>query len=154
MELLLERKYKKETYTIGNLYFIEDGKRVWFCNVIEDKDRGLKQSDALAYIKRQKVYGQTAIPTGKYQISLGVFSPKFSKRKAYDFCGGCPPLLLNVKGYSGIRIHGGNTAEDSLGCLICGKNTQKGRVTDSLNTLKRLYEKLKTATGLIFITIQ
>lgn len=150
MELKLVRKYKKEKHTIGKLYV--DG--TYFCDVLEDKDRGLKQTDAYASNKRKKVYGETAIPTGRYQVLLGVYSPKFASKSAYDFCDRKPPLIANVPCFEGIRIHAGNTAKDSYGCLLVGKNREVGKVLDSLVTLKALYAKLKAAEGMIFITIE
>ena len=65
MKLLLERKWKKDTYTIGRLYI----NGVFFSNTVEDKDRGLKQTDSLAIIQSKKVYAETAIPTGTYKIT-------------------------------------------------------------------------------------
>ena len=66
MKIEVERRWKKETYTIGRLYV--DG--VYFCNTLEDKSRGLKQTDSLFFIKQRKVYGETAIPTGTYTIAM------------------------------------------------------------------------------------
>lgn len=117
MKILVDRKWKKENYTIGIIYV--DGKQ--FCNTLEDKDRGLTSSMSLAEIKSKKVYGQTAIPTGTYKVIMS-YSQKFKKYL---------PEILDVKGYAGIRIHSGNVAADSLGCLLLGKNTQKGMVTNS-----------------------
>ena len=74
MKLKLDRKYKKATYSIGKLYV--DG--VYFCDTVEDKDRGLTDKDSLEKIKATKVYAKTAIPTGAYKITMGVVSPKFS----------------------------------------------------------------------------
>ena len=74
MELTVHRKYRKETYTIGDLCI--DG--VFFCNTLEDKDRGLRQTDDLARIKAVKVPSQTAIPVGRYNVSMDVISPKYS----------------------------------------------------------------------------
>jgi hypothetical protein len=74
MKILVDRKWKKETYTIGNLYI--DGKL--FCNTLEDRDRGLKKTDSLSIIKSKKVYGETAIPVGKYRVNMNVISPKYS----------------------------------------------------------------------------
>ena len=142
MRLRLDRKYKKNTYTIGNLYV--DG--VWFCNTCEDKDRGLKQSDLLWSIKRKKVAKETAIPTGTYRITLDVVSAKYSAVRWYkELCGGRVPRLLNVPGFDGILIHVGNTALDSEGCILVGKNTKKGMVTSSRDTFAALYAKLKEA---------
>ena len=139
MELLLKRIARRETYTIGRLYV--DG--VYVCDTLEDKDRGLKQSDAYAANKRKKVQGQTAIPTGRYQVTLGVKSPKYSLKNAYDWCGGYLPRVLNVPCFDGILIHAGNTAKDTEGCILVGRNTQVGKVLESMVTLKRLYGFLK-----------
>lgn len=142
MKVLVDRKYKKDTYTISNVYV--DGK--WFCNVIEDKDRGLKQTDPLSTIKAKKVYAETAIPSGKYRITLDVVSPKFSANSYYyKVCKGRMPRLLNVPGYEGILIHCGTSALDSAGCLICGLNTVKGKVTSSRVYFERLYKLLDAA---------
>lgn len=142
MKLLVERKWKKSTYTIGRLYV--DGKL--FANTLEDKDRGLKQTDALGKILSKKVYAKTAIPTGTYGVTLNVTSPKYAKVKWFwDLCQGKMPRLLNVKGYDGILIHTGSTEEDSAGCLIVGKNTKVGRLTSSRDTFKALYKKMKAA---------
>jgi hypothetical protein len=141
MKLLLKRLYKKPDYTIGNLYI--DGEL--FCQTLEDKDRGLKQSMALDEIKRLKIAGETAVPTGTYELTLNVVSPKYSTRDAYRFCDGKVPRLLNVKGYDGILIHIGNYAKDTEGCILVGENKVKGQVINSTETFKRLYELLKTA---------
>lgn len=74
MKITLNRKYKKATYSIGKLYI--DG--VYFCDTVEDKDRGLTDKDSLEKIKNTKVYAKTAIPLGTYKIAMGVISPKFS----------------------------------------------------------------------------
>ena len=79
MEILVDRKYKKTDYTIGNLYI--DG--VFFCNTLEDADRGLKQDDSIGVIESIKVYGKTAIPIGTYKITLDIISPKYSRQPKY-----------------------------------------------------------------------
>jgi len=144
MQLRVDRKYKKDTYTISNLYV----NGVWFCNVIEDKDRGLKKTMSLAEIKAKKVKDKTAIPSGTYSITMKVQSPKFSQWKysrLYGFCKGYLPRLLGVPGFDGILIHIGNTADSSSGCLCVGINDKKGMVTKSTDTFKKLYEVLKQA---------
>ena len=149
MEIRVDRKYKKETYTVSNLYV--DGE--WFCNVIEDRDRGLRCDLPLEYIRRNKVPGETAIPTGRYIVTLSVQSAKFSKKAKYAWCKGFLPRITGVPGFDGILFHAGATAADSAGCLIVGMNTAKGKVTASMATLKKLYEKMKTADGLIWVQI-
>ena len=142
MKLLLDRKWKKDTYTIGRLFV--DG--VLFCNTVEDKDRGLKQTDSLATIQSKKVYAETAIPTGTYTIRMDIKSPKYSAYSWYkNLCGGFMPRLENVPGFTGILIHPGNSALDSAGCIIPGKNTKVGQVTDSKTTFSKLYKKMKKA---------
>lgn len=142
MKLLSDRKWKKDTYTISRFYV--DGQL--FCNIIEDKDRGLKQTDPLSKIQKEKVYAETAIPTGTYNVRMDIKSPKYSAYKWYrDLCNGYMPRLENVPGFEGILIHPGNTALDSAGCLIPGKNTKVGQVTDSKATFAKLYKKMKKA---------
>lgn len=116
MELLLERKYPKNNYTIGNLFI--NGK--FYCNIIEDTVRDFNKNGTFD-CGELKISGHTAIPYGKYEIQV-TYSPKF-KRKL--------PLLLNVKHFEGIRIHRGNTEKDSSGCLIPGENTKRGMVLNS-----------------------
>ena len=129
MEIKLVRIAFKETYTIGKLYV--DGKYV--CDTIEDKDRGLDDSMSAKEILKRKVKGQTAIPTGHYVINI-TYSPKYKRMM---------PLLLDVKGFSGIRIHSGNTAKDTEGCLIVGKNKKVGMVLESRDTYQRLFEMMQ-----------
>lgn len=150
MEVLLQRSYNCKTYCIGHLYV--DGK--YLCDVIEDTDRGLTQSMTLAEIKKRKVYKQTAIPTGRYKVTIDVVSPSFSLKEYYrNFCGGRVPRLLNVPGYDGILIHRGVNQNSSAGCLIVGYNTIKGQVTDSQKAFEKLYNLLRSAKGNIWIEI-
>lgn len=142
MKLLLDRKYKKATYSIGKLYV--DGQ--YFCDTVEDKDRGLSDKDSLDKIKATKVYAQTAIPLGTYKITMAVISPKFSQKAYYkSFCNGRMPRLLNVKGFDGILIHKGSNANSSAGCIIVGKNTVVGGVTNSQYYFEQLYKLLDSA---------
>lgn len=142
MELKLERIFKGDTYTIGKLYINNE----YFCDTLEDKDRGLTSDMSLDEIKSIKIKGVTAIPTGTYSITLDVQSPKFSTYKQYAFCDGYLPRLIDVPGYEGVLIHIGNTDSDSDGCLLVGKNTVKGMVTNSTETFKKLYPILKEAS--------
>ena len=154
MKLELERKWPKATYTIGRLYV--DG--VLFCNTLEDRDRGLKQSDNLDYIKTRKVYGETAVPKGEYLVDMNVTSPKYAAVSWYhQLCLGKMPRLRDVPGFDGILIHPGNTALDTLGCILVGKNTKVGQLTESKETFKALYKEMKKASDkgeAITITIE
>lgn len=140
MELLVDRKWKKQSYTISNLFI--DGK--WFSNVLEDADRGLNNSMSEDMIRTLKKPSITAIPRGTYEITLDVVSPKFSKYGFYnEVCDGKLPRLKNVKGFDGILIHAGNTDKDSSGCLLVGQNKVKGQVVNSKETFKQLYKLLQ-----------
>ena len=150
MELELIRIAKRDTYTIGHLFV--DGVR--FCDTLEDTDRGLDQKMSLAVLKARKRKGITAIPTGRYRVTLGVKSPKYSKRPQYDFCEGYVPRLINVPAYDGILIHIGNYPQDTEGCILVGRNTKVGAVLQSTETFKKLYATLKKSTENIYITIK
>ena len=150
MEILLKRIARCDTYTIGHIYV--DGKYV--CDDVEDKDRGLDQKLPLSVNVAKKRKGITAIPTGRYRLTLEVKSPKFSKYKAYEWCQGYLPRLINVPAFDGVLIHAGNSANDSEGCLIVGENKVKGKVLNSMVTLKKLYAILKTAKDNIYITVE
>lgn len=142
MNLLIKRIAKRDNYTIGKLYI--DG--VYFCDTLEDKDRGLTQSMQLSQISKIKIYGSTAIPTGKYLITI-TYSNRFKQLM---------PLLNNVPGFSGIRIHVGNAHKDTEGCILVGKNKVVGKVLESKDTYKKLYQILSKANNKeqIYITIQ
>lgn len=142
MKLKLERRWKKETYTIGILYV--DGVR--FCETCEDKDRGLKQTDSLDRIQSVKVPTETAIPAGTYKVSMNIVSLKYSKVSWYKtLCGGKMPLIMNVPGFEGILIHPGTSALDSSGCILVGRNKIKGGLTLSRLTFSELYTKMNSA---------
>lgn len=150
MELTLRRIARKADYTIGRLSV--DGK--YFCDTIEDCDRGLRQELPESVNRAKKRKGITAIPTGRYRVTLGVRSPRFSTKKQYAFCDGYLPRLLNVPAFDGVLIHIGNTAKDSEGCILVGRNTKVGMVTESTVTFRALYDVLKGAKGEIYITIK
>jgi hypothetical protein len=120
MKLTLHRIAFKETYTIGNLY-IND---VYECDTLEDKYRTPNEP---------KVDGATAIPFGRYQVILN-YSPKFKR---------VMPLLLDVPGFSGIRIHSGNTDKDTSGCILVGKNKIKGKLIQSAPVYELIFRKFE-----------
>lgn len=117
MIIKLARRYLKETYTIGALFI--DG--LWVCDTIEDRVRDLNRDGDLEDNGEQKVSRLTAIPYGTYQVELSM-SPKFTRLL---------PLVKGVPHFTGIRIHRGNTADDSSGCILPGENKQPGRVINS-----------------------
>lgn len=118
MRMVLKRKYKGPDYTIGDLYLNGE----WFCNTLEDIVRPAGQ----------KIYGETAIPAGKYKV-IKTMSPRFKKLL---------PLICDVPGFAGVRIHAGNTAADTEGCVLVGENKVKGKVINSQATMTKLMAKL------------
>lgn len=142
MEILLKRVARRPSYTIGHLYI--NGNR--FCDTVEDKDRDTNHNGRFD-AGEVKIYAQTAIPNGRYRVTMKVQSPKFSQRSEYNWwkpngkCG-MLPRLLDVPHFDGILIHAGSSARSSAGCIIVGKNTVIGGVTDSMNACKRLYPLL------------
>ena len=131
LNLKLERKWKKEKYTIGNLYV----NGVFFSNVLEDNVRGLRQDMTPEEIKKIKIHGQTAIPSGRYEIRV-TLSARFRRQL---------PILLNVPGYAGVRIHPGNTDANTEGCLLPGKNDRVGQVSNSRATMAALQKQIEEA---------
>ena len=144
MKIKVERKWPKATYTIGRFYI--DG--VYYCNTLEDRDRGLKQTDRLSFIQSRKVAGETAIPKGKYNVTMNVTSPKYAAVAwYYNFCRGKMPRLQAVPGFDGILIPpgGSNGPLDTRGCILVGKNTKVGKLTDSKACFQEVYKLMKAA---------
>ena len=137
MIIRIDRKWKKKDYTISNVFIngqrFGDGK-AW-CNALEDPDRGLTSDMTVDQILKKKVYGNTAIPKGEYLITI-TYSPKFNK----DL-----PLVNAVKGFTGVRLHSGNTAKDTYGCILFGRNNVVGKVTNSRYWTKLIFDKIKKA---------
>lgn len=125
LKLILDRGEYEEGATTGDLYI--DG--VWECATLEDRVR-----------TGPKVKGETAIPVGEYEILL-TWSPRFKT---------ILPLLIDVPGFDGIRIHPGNTADDTEGCLLVGEKviTHAGLpfLTHSRRAFERLFARLEDAS--------
>lgn len=147
MKIQVQRLYKKDTYTIGKMFI--DSK--YFCDTLEDKDRGLNSSMSESQIKGIKVYGETAIPMGTYKIDMNTISPKFSKYPFYqEVCKGKIPRLIGVKGFNGILIHvadGYKGASLVQGCIGIGKNKIKGGLLEGKETFKKLYSILSSCNN-------
>ncbi len=119
MILHLVRKWFTEISTVGILYV--DGAEE--CYVLEDRVR-----------TGPKVPGETAIPEGTYTVIID-----HSRRFNRDM-----PLILDVPGFTGIRIHSGNTAANTDGCLLVGRT--RGPKPDWIGSSRvafdALFEKL------------
>lgn len=140
MKLKLIRKTFTETSTIGEL-FINDQ---FECFILEDRDRYLDSEHPIKVIQENKVFGKTAIPKGTYEIAI-TFSNRF---KQYL------PLLMNVPAFEGIRIHSGNTADHTEGCLLPGVTMSRDMVQQSKTAFKKLFTKLKAVEKTEKITIE
>lgn len=128
MELKLKRIAKREDYTIGRL-LINDK---YFCDTLEDPVRELKDRNSdgdFDDVGEGKINNHTAIPAGKYKI-ISTYSNKFKKNT---------PILLDVPGFTGIRIHSGNTSADTSGCILVGLNKEKGKVLNSREWTQKIY---------------
>lgn len=133
MNITLIRKYKLPTYTIGKLYIDEE----YFCDTLEDKDRGLTDDMTVSEISNIKIKKETAIPTGTYKVTI-TYSNRFKKNM---------PLINDVKGFEGIRIHSGNTDKDTEGCILVGFNKVKGNVINSRDTYNKLFSILSKSNN-------
>lgn len=131
MKILLRRTFRGADYTIGKLYIDSE----LLCNTIEDKIRDYNRDGDLDDAGETKVYGKTAIPYGTYDVDL-TMSPKFKR---------ILPLVKNVKHFVGIRIHRGNTAGDSAGCILPGENKVKGKVVNSTKYEMKIIELMLAA---------
>ena len=105
-------------------------------------------------IKKKKIYGQTAIPTGTYKIDMGTVSPKFKNRSWAKPYSGKLPRLVNVPGFDGVLIHPGNQSSDTSGCLLVGKNDVVGKVTNSVHYFNKIMTELLKDPNNITITIE
>ena len=131
MEIKLIRKYYQAKYTIGRLYV----NNRFFSDCLEPPSLHLTERSALGTILIAKYKGYRAIPTGRYRILI-TRSQRF---------GRWLPLLLNVKGFEGIRIHAGNKPEDTRGCILLGFNRRKGYVLDSTRCVLTLVKMMTEA---------
>lgn len=131
-ELLLKRRWLTPKSTIGELWF--DGAMQSF--ILEDRYRPPPE---------KKIYGQTAIPCGRFGVIIN-HSPRFNR----DL-----PLLLNVPGYEGVRIHPGNTADDTEGCLLPGRVRKADQVLESVKAFEHVFAqlKMKLSLGPVFINV-
>ena len=148
MELILERIAKRKTYTIGRLAirkevndeYLAGTADEYFCDTLEPTWRDYAHGG-------RKIKGRSAIPEGRYAVVIS-FSPKMQQWL---------PILLGVPNFEGIRIHAGNTAADTAGCILVGKNKLVGQVVDSRIWLHRLKQKIVEAKGrgeAVWITIR
>ena len=142
MEILVYRKWPKGDYCVGRMFI--DGELV--ANTMEDCDRGLSDAMEESTIRSRKIQGRTAIPRGRYIVDMTTYSPKFGKYDFYkEVCGGKLPRIKSVKGFDGILIHCGVDHTNTEGCILVGLNTNRGKLTESKETFRKIYALMKEA---------
>ena len=117
MKLYLERAFHREKYTIGRLYVNDQ----YYCNTLEPPVRDYENGEV-------KVYGNSAIPKGEYEIVYRM-SVRFKRLM---------PYLKNVPYFTGVMIHTGNTVNDTKGCILVGLNLLVGKVCHSKAMFREL----------------
>lgn len=124
MHILVQREPSKNGATLGKLYI--NGK--FFCDTLEDEIREIPGME----VAKWKEYGRTAIPVGMYEVTLEK-SPRF----------GPDTMTVNgVHGFDYIRIHAGNTADDTHGCLLVGVREGEDKIIRSRLTLAALKQRV------------
>lgn len=135
---LVREKFTPES--TGGSLFIEGGQELEReCFTLEDADRKLEAGG-------KKLYGRTAIPRGRYKIELD-WSPKYGRDM---------PHVLDVPGFEGIRIHSGNSARDTEGCILVGQKRYEDYIRDSKLAFDALLKKMNqcwAGGGEVWITI-
>lgn len=139
MKLELKRIAYRPTYTIGKLYV--DG--AYFCDTLEDTNRDLNHDGDLKDEGEQKIMHQTCIPFGTYKVEI-TWSNRFKRLM---------PLLVSVPEFEGIRIHNGVSSENTSGCVLVGKNSIVGKLTNSKEIFNDLFYILSITKELITIEI-
>lgn len=131
--ITLKRKVFSDKSTVGELYG-PDGE--FWCHTLED------------VVRKQKVYGKTAIPAGSYELIVG-FSPHYQRPM---------PRILKVPFYEGCLIHPGNTEKDSEGCILVGKYDPNivDFIGTSRDTFDRIFPIIRKLTehGLLFLVVE
>lgn len=158
LRLRLERTALREKYTIGHLYVMKDGKKVYVCDTIEDAVRDVNKNGKFDNGEK-KIKTLTAIPYGTYFVGWAK-SPKFSNYAKYPYTkkyNGVMPWVRDVPSFQGILIHCGTSEKSSAGCLIVGYNKVVGRVVDSQAAFYKLMDEwlvpAKKKGQKIYITI-
>lgn len=143
MEIILTRKDFQKNCTIGELEIVHYGFK---CFSLEDFDRDLYQKTPLTDIAQQKIHGQTAIPYGRYEVAI-TYSSRFKKMM---------PQILDVPGFAGIRIHNGNFAGDTEGCVLLGMDRGEDMIFRSREACTKFLQVVEPACKMekVYITIQ
>lgn len=136
MKIRVVREPSVDGATLGCMFL--DGH--FFCFTLEDEIRERTGAPVASW----KVAGATAIPAGNYRVIVTP-SARFGRPL---------PLLVDIPGFAGVRIHPGNVIGDTSGCVLVGQDRADGRLRNSRVACDRLFEQLHVATGEIWISIE
>lgn len=132
----MSRIYNNVHYCISHLFDEKTGD--YICDAIEDTVRDANHNGIFDNAE-EKVFGETAIPCGRYYVTFRKTSLPIGAL-AKD---GAIPYIHNVPHFTHIRIHNGETEENSQGCIILGLNKEKGRVLDSESVCLAFYRRMR-----------
>lgn len=132
----MRRMYNNDRYCISHLYLGKDDE--YICDAIEDTVRDHNHNGKID-ADELKIYGETAIPCGRYYVTFRRTSLDIGSRAMH----GCIPYIHNVHSFTHIRIHPGVDEKNSEGCIILGYNKRPGMVVDSEDCCLSFYEKMK-----------
>lgn len=124
MRLKVIRDDETPERSLGKLYADDS----YICETCEDADRHMEDGG-------EKVNGQTAIPRGLYKV-VNSYSHRFRK---------ILPEVIGVPGFSGVRIHGGNSAADTLGCILVGRVRTENGIANCAATVQRIIDMIDNA---------
>jgi hypothetical protein len=127
MVITIKRLYKTDTSIIGEL--LVNG--IFECFTLEDIERPVK------------IKGETAIPKGTYRVIINE-SNRFKRQL---------PLLLNVPGFEGVRIHSGNSNHDTEGCILVGQTRNKNYIGQSRKAFDKLFKKMQVVKDITLTII-
>ena len=119
---------------------------VYLCNTMEPVDYYWDIDTDLGDIFHIKAVHSAAIPSGRYPVTLRVYSAKFGGNMRYrELCDGCVPRLLSVPGYAGVLFHAGNSPYDTTGCILTGFYQGNAKLSKSWAAFCELYNTLRPA---------
>jgi len=134
MNFSLFRKWKKSDYTIGKLKVDSE----FFCDTLEPPVRNLVDYNHDGDFNDNgegKVYGNTAIMPGTYEIRMTMFESLGKKM----------PMLIGTKGFAGVFIHAGESVKNTKACILAGKNYKPGRLMNGPYYVKKICDMITEA---------
>lgn len=135
LQIKVDRFRYTDKLTMGKMYL----NGIFHCYTLEDKVRPKNEKKVMYY---------TAIPAGTYTVNLQAYS-------MYDYLRGTP-VINNVPGFTGIRIHGGHNSfnqDDTEGCILVGDADLGTKIGDFKVVLPEIIARIKKANNRATIII-